>query len=56
VPASPVAAALRFLKEAAANLAEASTAIGGTDAQSAANIERLLQLVRAQIFSLEQKG
>ena len=47
-----IADSLRHLKEAAAHLSEAAQAIAGTDETAAANIERLLQLVRAEIATL----
>ena len=50
---SAVAAALRFLKEAAANLADASTAIAGTDQEASAKIDQLLQSVSDEIKRLE---
>ena len=53
MPNSSVAAALRFLKEAAANLADASTAIAGTDPDASAKIDQLLQGVSNEIKRLE---
>ena len=50
---SAVAAALRFLKEAAANLADASTAIADTDRQASATIDQLTQAVSNEIKRLE---
>ena len=49
-----IAASLRHLKEAAAHLSEAAQALAQTDEAAAANIEQGLQLVRAEIFRLEQ--
>lgn len=48
------AASVRHLKEAAAHLSAAAEAIAGTDSAAAANIGQLAQLVRAEIFRLEQ--
>ena len=53
MPASSVAAALRFLKEAAANLADASTVIAGTDPDTSTKIDQLLQGVSNEIKRLE---
>ena len=47
-----IAASLRHLKEAAAHLSEAAQAIADADKVEAANIEQLLQLVRAEIVTL----
>ena len=53
MPASPIAAALRFLKEAAANLADAHDALAGADPASSTRIDQLLQGVSSEIRQLE---
>ncbi len=49
-----IAASLRYLKEAAARLADAAISLGNTDSTASANIDRLKRGVLAEIRRLEQ--